>query len=343
MSCTSAGSVPTTRTPSPRPLDSPATRPDLDLHPSGRKAGHAVLRLWTTDGVAKEARVARSVYVTAMEPGSGKSAVVLGLTEVLSRNAARLAFYRPFVAAADVPDPAIELIRHRYRLPDKRVQYALTVDDLHNLDGRDDYDALLKRILNGFHALADADIVVIEGSDFTEASLAVELDLNIDAASHLGSPVLLVVSGRRRTPEQVLDAVHQGLGTLAERGCARLGVICNRVRPELVEPIRAGIGPGRRGVAGGRDAGGAAAGRADHGRGGHPAGRRAPGPPGRRRRGHPARGHPGDRRSDGAATVPATLPRGRPGDHAGGPGGHRRRHPGRAPVRHLPARSPGSC
>ena len=44
--------------------------------------------------------MARNVYVTAMEPGSGKSAVVLGLTEVLSRNAARLAFYRPFVAAA---------------------------------------------------------------------------------------------------------------------------------------------------------------------------------------------------------------------------------------------------
>ena len=62
------------------------------------------------------ARVARSVYVTAMEPGSGKSAVVLGLTEVLSRHAARLAFYRPFVRSADVPDPAIELIRHRYRL-----------------------------------------------------------------------------------------------------------------------------------------------------------------------------------------------------------------------------------
>ena len=32
-------------------------------------------------------RVARNVYVTALEPGSGKSAVVLGLTEVLSRRA----------------------------------------------------------------------------------------------------------------------------------------------------------------------------------------------------------------------------------------------------------------
>ena len=72
--------------------------------------------------MAKGARVARSVYVTAMEPGSGKSAVVLGLTEVLSRHAARLAFYRPFVRSADVPDTAIELIRHEGKVVYKRKQ-----------------------------------------------------------------------------------------------------------------------------------------------------------------------------------------------------------------------------
>jgi phosphate acetyltransferase len=196
------------------------------------------------DGTAeKEARVARSVYVTAMEPGSGKSAVVLGLTEVLSRDAAQLAFYRPFVTSAATPDPAIELIRDRYRLAQSTEQsFMLTADDLHNFDGRGGYDALLKRVLNGYAALAaEADVVVIEGSDFTEASLAVELDLNIDAASHLGSPVLLVVGGRRRTAEQVLDAVRQGLSMLAERGCVLLGVICNRVAPELADAIRAGV------------------------------------------------------------------------------------------------------
>ena len=33
--------------------------------------------------------MARNVYVTALEPGTGKSAVVLGLTEILSRRAGR--------------------------------------------------------------------------------------------------------------------------------------------------------------------------------------------------------------------------------------------------------------
>ena len=193
--------------------------------------------------------MARSVYVTAMEPGSGKSAVVLGLTEVLSRHAARLAFYRPLVASPDIPDTAIELIRHRYRLPPERVASTLTADDLHGLEGRGEYDALLKRVLDGHASLArDADVVVIEGSDFTEASLAVELDLNVDVASHLGSPVLLVVGGQRRSAEQVLDAVHQGVSLLTEHGCVLLGVVCNRVAPELVIPIRASLAEAAKGL-----------------------------------------------------------------------------------------------
>ena len=75
------------------------------------------------------------------------------------------------------------------------------------------------------------DVVVVEGSDFTAGSLAVELDLNVDAANHLGAPVLLVVRGRRRSAEQVLDAVAPGLTTLRERGCTLIGVVANRVDP----------------------------------------------------------------------------------------------------------------
>jgi phosphate acetyltransferase len=184
--------------------------------------------------------MAGNVYVTALQPGSGKSAVVLGLTEVLARSAGRLAFYRPFIASADPPDPDIELIRHHFRLPQSYGEsFALTAEDLHDAD---DHDVLLKRILDGYARVASgADVVVVEGSDFTEASLGLELGLNLDAANHLGCPVLLVAKGGPHSAEQVLDGVHQDLGVLAEHGCTVLGVVCNRVRPEAVDAVRAGL------------------------------------------------------------------------------------------------------
>jgi phosphate acetyltransferase len=184
--------------------------------------------------------MAGNVYITALQPGSGKSAVVLGVTEMLARHAGRLAFYRPFIASARPPDPDIELIRRRFQLPQSYAEsYALTADDLHDAG---DHDALVKRILDGYARVASgADVVVVEGSDFTEASLGLELGLNLAAANHLGCPVLLVVGGGARSAEQVLDAVRQDLGVLAERGCTVLGVVCNRVRPEAADAVRADL------------------------------------------------------------------------------------------------------
>jgi phosphate acetyltransferase len=179
----------------------------------------------------------------AMEAGTGKSAVLLGMAEVLSRRAGRMALFRPLIATADPPDPDIELVRRRYGLPQHhRDSFALTPDDLHVADGRTGYERLLGRVLDGCaRAGAGADVVLLEGSDFTTASPLVELDLDVDAARNLAAPVLLVVGGRARSAEQVLEAAHQGVAVLTDRGCSLLGVVCNRVDADQADAVRAAL------------------------------------------------------------------------------------------------------
>jgi phosphate acetyltransferase len=220
--------------------------------------------------------LARNVYVTALEPGSGKSAVVLGLIEVLSRRAGRLGYFRPLIGQGPGRDADVELVLDRFRLAQTyRESYALAPGDLHDMGGQDAYGELLGRVLDGYRAVADGatgrqapdtddavdgvapaavadaavtaattgapDVVVVEGSDFTGASLAVELVLNVDAANHLGAPVLLIVNGSRRSAEQVLDVVGQGITTLRERGCTLIGVVANRVDAAVLDDVRAGL------------------------------------------------------------------------------------------------------
>ena len=182
----------------------------------------------------------RSVYVTALEPGTGKSAVVLGLAELLSRRAGRIGFFRPLIAGGQAADPDIALIRERYQLTQSYAQsYAATGDDLHTLRNHDEYGGLFKRILVGYRELAaEVDAVIVEGTDFTQASRAVEADLNIDVANHLDCSVLLVVGGNGRSAEAVLDAVRLALATLVERGCTVLGTVCNRVDPQIADLVR---------------------------------------------------------------------------------------------------------
>jgi phosphate acetyltransferase len=181
----------------------------------------------------------RNVYLTAIEPGSGKSAVALGVMEALSR-LGRVGYFRPIVASDEQPDSDIELIRHRYRLPQSYEEsYGAVVDDLRAMSDRSQYEALLKRILEAYKRLDDnTDLLLVEGSDFTEASRALEFDFNADLANHLGCPVLLVVRGSDRSTERVLEVVELAHGSMTGRGCTILATICNRVDPAIVEELR---------------------------------------------------------------------------------------------------------
>ena len=181
----------------------------------------------------------RNVYLTAIEPGSGKSAVALGVMEALA-SLGRVGYFRPIVAGGDRPDNDIELIRHRYRLPQTYEEsYGAVVDDLRAMSDRGHYETLLKRILDAYKRLDDStDLLLVEGSDFTEASRALEFDFNADVALNLGCPVLLVVRGSDRTVERVLEVVQLARGSLTGRGCTILATICNRVAPAILDELR---------------------------------------------------------------------------------------------------------
>jgi phosphate acetyltransferase len=183
--------------------------------------------------------VERNVYLTAIEPGSGKSAVALGVMEALA-SLGRVGYFRPIVAGGDEPDNDIELIRRRYRLPQGYEEsYGAVVDDLRAMSDRGRYEELLKRILDAYKRLDDStDLLLVEGSDFTEASRALEFDFNADVALNLGCPVLLVVRGSNRSVERVLEVVQLARGSLIGKGCTILATICNRVAPEILAELR---------------------------------------------------------------------------------------------------------
>ena len=137
-------------------------------------------------------RVARNLYITAMEPQSGKSIVALGVGELLSGRVERLGFFRPIVASPDEPDPQIELMRSRYRLSASPAEmYGLT-EAVASATG--DYEVLRARVVEAYRALErTCDFVVCEGTDFTGAAPALDFGLNADLANELGAPFLVVV------------------------------------------------------------------------------------------------------------------------------------------------------
>jgi phosphate acetyltransferase len=180
--------------------------------------------------------LARNLYITAMEPQSGKTVVALALMELLSTRVERLGFFRPVVPAE--PDAPIELIRRRYRLqePPERLR-ALTEDEASTLG----YDELRLRVVQAYKELeAGCDFVLCEGSDFGGSAPALEFGRNADLANELGAPVLVVVRGNE--PDEVPDAVRNARSALANKGCELHGVVVNRIPPERLAAVGDALG-----------------------------------------------------------------------------------------------------
>jgi phosphate acetyltransferase len=173
----------------------------------------------------------RNLYITAMEPASGKSVVSLGLMELLAPRVDRLGFFRPIIPGKSGDDPQIELIRNRYRLELPAEQmYALTEQDA---AGIGEYDELKKRVVEAYKNVErQSDFVLCEGTDFAGPATGLDFGRNADLANELGAPVLVVVRGP--TPDDAETSVQRARGALEQKGCTVFGVLVNRVPAETL-------------------------------------------------------------------------------------------------------------
>ncbi len=183
--------------------------------------------------------MAKSLYLAAMEPRSGKSVIALGLMELLSRRVRKVGFFRPVIASSDQPDKELHLILNRYDLEHTYEDaYAHTHDEARRMAAEVGYDELLKSVVGKYKELESrCDFVLCEGTDFTRVSSAFEFDFNADLAINMGCPVLAMVNGRRRAADQVTQAVRVARESFRGQGCTLLATIVNRVDPGQVDGV----------------------------------------------------------------------------------------------------------
>ncbi len=175
--------------------------------------------------------MSKGLYIAAMEPNSGKSLVVLGVVDLLSRRVENLGFFRPVVHSGPNADSHIQLIHGRYniRLPREQLYGVRHVEARQAVaDGNDSH--LLKRILSRYREVQrQCDFVVCEGTDFAGLNTAFEYDFNAEVANHLGCPVLIVTNGHGRREAEVLESARSARHEFQELGCTIAATIVNRV------------------------------------------------------------------------------------------------------------------
>ncbi|HVD22086.1 MAG TPA: phosphate acetyltransferase [Lapillicoccus sp.] len=192
-----------------------------------------------------------SVYLASSEGQSGKSAVAVGILDQLSRRVGRVAVFRPVVRTPEADDDhVLDLLLSRLE-PGGDGPAPLTAQEASGVfydDVHRDPDAAMSTIVDRYHAVANRfDAVLVVGSDFTDVSSPTEFSYNARIAANLNSPMVLVVTGRGKTPDQVRISADIAVDEARHHHASVLAVLANRVEPELVPATTAALA----GVAGG--------------------------------------------------------------------------------------------
>jgi phosphate acetyltransferase len=192
-------------------------------------------------GPIRGKKMATRLYIAAMAPGSGKSVIALGIMELLSRRIRRVGYFRPVVPSAKEPDNNIRLIKSRYNLDlsyDEMVAYAH--EEARNLVAEGQIETVFKNILKKYKLLENkCKFILCEGTDFTGVGSAFEFEFNAEVANHLGCPILALINGRNKSPDETIDAMQVARESFEAKGCTVLATIINRVASNRVAAVNA--------------------------------------------------------------------------------------------------------
>ena len=179
--------------------------------------------------------MADNLYITATEARSGKSAVALGVMEMLLARINKVGFFRPIISPnGSGTDRDIELITTLYGLDASYEEmYAYTFEEAKAMMTSGDTTEVIEGILNKYTRLKEKyDFVLCEGTDYTEWTTSFEFDFNAEIAKNLNSPVMLVANAYQRSIESAIRDIELTLSSLKSLGCSMVATIVNRIEEE---------------------------------------------------------------------------------------------------------------
>jgi len=184
--------------------------------------------------------MSKNLYIAAAEDEVGKSMIILGIMDFLSRHIMKIGFFRPIVSSGEIMDNHIKLISSRYNLDFAyESMYGLTSNEMVDFHQRGDTDGIQTTILDKYKLLEkDCDFILVEGSDFKSHLSTYEFDFNLEVANNLGCPIIAVVSGHEKDISEVRVSIQILRDILAREKCIQIGTIVNRANEADVEQIQ---------------------------------------------------------------------------------------------------------
>ncbi len=182
--------------------------------------------------------VSHSVYIASPEGRTGKSSVALGVLEALVATSEKVGVFRPVYNKDVDRDVAVELLT-AHPAVDQSYEDAMGVDYDLVFENPDEAHA---QLLQRYQELREKyTALVILGSDYEEVPNPVELQFNAEAAANIGAPMVVVMNGLGRSPEECATMAALAYQEFASHHATPVAIIANRCAPDRLDEVRAAM------------------------------------------------------------------------------------------------------
>ncbi|MFW0155327.1 phosphate acetyltransferase [Rothia sp. P6271] len=193
------------------------------------------------------------IYLSAMNPLSGKSLVSLGLADSLIKRADRVGYFRPvFNGQTEAQDPMLNLMRQNFGLTSLQARGGVSLERCRELLAQGNHEEMSSIAVSVYAEMAsECDVIIVDGTDLmAHNAVTVEFDLNVQFARDLGLPVIAIVGAQESSVQDIVNAVDVARTELTNAKVDILGIMVNRCKPELREEILKSVkrGPSKRPV-----------------------------------------------------------------------------------------------
>lgn len=180
----------------------------------------------------------KSVYISAAERQVSKSAIALGVLELISSRVKRVGIFRPIVHSQEHDIVATALLSARGGKQTLESALGVTYEQYAN-----DPESAIDTIVDKYSKLSqDYDAVVVVGSDYTDIESTQELDKNAEIAANLNAPVIFVTRAGDRSPEDIARLTETAIDAIESHHIDVISIIGTQADPsgreEVAEQLR---------------------------------------------------------------------------------------------------------
>ncbi|MDR2573865.1 MAG: phosphate acetyltransferase [Desulfovibrio sp.] len=171
------------------------------------------------------------LYITATSQRNGKSAVALGIMQLLSRTLRNVAIFRPIISEPQLDDldPDINLMLRYFKINMEYAEtFAYTYTEAREIINQGSRNLLVENVLHKYKKLLEKhDFVLCIGTDFLGKDPVLEFELNVEIAANLGCPVVLVTTGEHKAADEVHESLQTVMDALAQYSVDVIATIIN--------------------------------------------------------------------------------------------------------------------